>query len=633
MGKPFEKELKSLPSTLDWAFSEPINPALEKIVATIRPFPLFVVGSGGSLSGAHFVARIHEEITGKMARAITPFELTFSQADPSLHAVLILTAGGGNKDVLSIFKEVVNREFAAISLVCAKVGSKIGQKAKNYPNALIYEYPNPSGKDGFLAVNSLISSCILIAKAYEAFNFSEVSVQELTSPKIDFESSEWDNFLNRKTILALGGEWAWPGVVDLESKFTEAALGKVLISDLRNFGHGRHNWFDKNGEESALLSLVTPHIDSLAQKIANVLPKQFPRAFLRSSHNGPIAAIDLLMQVFLLVHEVGKRANIDPGRPKVPDFGRKIYHISPLSRFSTGKLKNRDVWLERKAKVTKQSPNLFEESLEKFLSLLRQSHFSGIVFDYDGTLCDPPERYTQPNAEIALALNNLLSKEIVIGIATGRGHTAQESLRNVIEEKYWDKVLIGNYNGSIIVKLNCDLPKKGGETSEIIKDIHKVLTNDCLLVKQADIEEKAKQISIMPKAGFTKQTALERLYEILYKFEKIKFVQSDHSIDILSPEVSKVHVIEKIREILKHPNEDILVIGDQGQFGGNDFEMLTLPYSLSVNKVSSSMDTCWNLSPPGVTGAKATMCILNALSGENGKIRLDAVYLEKRKGK
>ena len=37
---------------------------------------------------------------------------------------------------------------------------------------------------------------------------------------------------------------------------------------------------------------------------------------------------------------------------------------------------------------------------------------------------------------------------------------------------------------------------------------------------------------------------------------------------------------------VKQISEDVLVIGDRGDYEGNDFEMLSMPYSLSVDGVS-----------------------------------------------
>ena len=47
---------------------------------------------------------------------------------------------------------------------------------------------------------------------------------------------------------------------DLESKFTEAAIGNVQTADYRHFAHGRHHWLAKRGNETGVLALITPSI-------------------------------------------------------------------------------------------------------------------------------------------------------------------------------------------------------------------------------------------------------------------------------------------------------------------------------------------------------------------------------------
>jgi hypothetical protein len=44
----------------------------------------------------------------------------------------------------------------------------------------------------------------------------------------------------------------------------------------------------------------------------------------------------------------------------------------------------------------------------------------------------------------------------------------------------------------------------------------------------------------------------------------------------------------------------VLTVGDRGAPPGNDFDLLTHPFSLSVDAVSTALDSCWNLLPLGV---------------------------------
>ena len=90
-------------------------------------------------------------------------------------------------------------------------------------------------------------------------------------------------------------------------------------------------------------------------------------------------------------------------------------------------------------------------------------------------------------------------------------------------------------------------------------------------------------------------------------------MESTHSVDLLSEEVSKLDLVEYIKKNLQAPFE-ILCVGDMGKWPGNDYELLSHPYSLSVDMVSTDTESCWNLLPTTKHGESATceyMCKFN----------------------
>ena len=104
--------------------------------------------------------------------------------------------------------------------------------------------------------------------------------------------------------------------------------------------------------------------------------------------------------------------------------------------------------------------------------------------------------------------------------------------------------------------------------------------------------------------------------------EGLTVLQSNHSIDILAPGVSKQVLVDKLKEY-SNPNKSasVLCIGDKGRWPGNDFALLREPCSLSVDEVSSDPETCWNLAPSGHRGVQATLHYMNNLRPLNGKIK------------
>jgi hypothetical protein len=87
---------------------------------------------------------------------------------------------------------------------------------------------------------------------------------------------EAERLWSRQTLVVLHGPATNAAAVDLESKFTEAALGNLQIADYRNFAHGRHHWLAKHGNVSGVLAFSSESDRLLATKTLSLLPKDIP---------------------------------------------------------------------------------------------------------------------------------------------------------------------------------------------------------------------------------------------------------------------------------------------------------------------------------------------------------------------
>jgi len=98
---------------------------------------------------------------------------------------------------------------------------------------------------------------------------------------------------------------------------------------------------------------------------------------------------------------------------------------------------------------------------------------------------------------------------------------------------------------------------------------------------------------------------------------ELQLLESSHSIDIVvRNKSSKLNVVNKCIEM--SGSENCLTIGDKGQWPGNDYELLSTPFSLSVDDVSAHPDSCWNLSSFGNKNAETTMEYFKRLSIKDG---------------
>ncbi|MGD5648131.1 hypothetical protein QUS91_22645, partial [Xanthomonas citri pv. citri] len=89
-----------------------------------------------------------------------------------------------------------------------------------------------------------------------------------------------EHLWGRSTTVVLHSPNARVGAIDLESKFTEAAIGNLHYADWRNFAHGRHHWLAKRRRESAIIALIGDD-EPLAERTLALIPDDIPVSRLR----------------------------------------------------------------------------------------------------------------------------------------------------------------------------------------------------------------------------------------------------------------------------------------------------------------------------------------------------------------
>lgn len=639
MGKPYEKELQNLVVTYQWALEAPIE-KICSFVSTSKNLNLITVGSGGSFTVASMISLLHQDC-GMISKAVTPLNLVSLGPSIKQSSVLILSASGGNFDVLSAFQSAASLEPTQVTGICLRPQSPLSKLARKFWYTDLIEYEPPIKKDGFLATNSILALLVLFIRAYK-----EVNLDNETLPK-DFTFTngiyEYLNIfakplLKKDTWIVLYGGWGLPAAIDAESKFTESALKNLQISDYRNFAHGRHYWLCKRANETGIIALITPQEKEIAEKTLNLVPKNIPVLRLNTEMLGSLGGLDLIIQILFLVYLAGVSEGLDPGMPKVPAFGRDIYHLRS-SIYSVYNSKPRGITTQemRAIKLKSNCQSLdkignnevvfWKASLQHFISTLQSITFGAIVFDYDGTLCDPRERYTGLDESVSKELVRLLENRVIIGIATGRGKSVKKELRNVIPENYWEKVLIGYYNGSDIAFLNDEgHPDKSRPIDPKLILVKYLLESDERLNSLVKFDCCPMQISVQPCKPHLDIIAKSILLETINKSKLVgvQVLESSHSVDILAPGVSKLTLVnecKKLAVMIGNP-EAILCIGDKGKWPGNDYELLSTPYSLSVDTVSSDPNSCWNLGKEGQRGVQTTLYYIDHLEAFDGSLHI-----------
>lgn len=626
LGKPYQTELNALPSTYNWACSQP-NDSLCKAIERLLARPLLAVGSGGSFSVCHYAAHLHSLLTGHPSIPTTPLQAVDQRTPIGDMGIIVPTAGGNNPDVVAAVQLLSEQEPHALLLLCGNAKSRAASQAARYQFVDFVSYELPSGKDGFLATNSLLAFSVLLARAYLEVSGQRVSLPEdfhdlLSDREISKANAavehRYTKVLERSTLLVLHGPATTAAAVDIESKFSEAALGQVQVCDFRQFAHGRHHWLAKRHDDTAILTLETPSDEGVASQTLEVLPESVPIERIQIPHDDWLADLSGICEGFYLTGVAGTLRGIDPGRPGVPAFGRKLYHTNAFStrasRSSMPAWKARAIERKSSKRIKRLEGEhrltVWTDAVESVLEDIAATCFCGIVLDYDGTLCSEEQRFKPLTKEIADILVLLLKAGLQIGIATGRGKSVRERLQEGLPKKYWNQVLVGYYNGGQIFPLNSmELPDGAEHVAAELIGVREAIQSDRLLA-DGTITLRHRQITLSGINSLSLESLCEHVDALVHRVSGRGFrvMRSGHSIDIVPDVVSKVAVVKALPRTANA--EAVLRIGDRGRWPGNDAQLLSSPHGLSVHEVSSDAGSCWNVAPPGWRGWQATLWYL-----------------------
>jgi hypothetical protein len=541
--------------------------------------------------------------------------LEFVRLSP-LHdaGVLLVSASGGNRDILAAARHATAAEYRDVVGLCTRLHTALSVELSTARHAAVLEFENPAGKDGFLATNSLVLTCSLLARAYG------VSLP-YTLPSLDGTVEENAGgdlaVLRRRSLLVLAGGWAIPAAADFESKWGEAGIGTVTVLDARNFAHGRHFGISRRQADTAVVGLATADEAESLRSTMRALPVEIAQVCIVSPFPGPIGALDLLVRVIRLAGTVAQADGLDPGRPRVPPFGRKLYHAGIPPRAGVERPKAEDLWIRRKVTPVVWD-SVDELTRRKWRSLAREwakgterTLVGGVVFDYDGTLCEADERSGPLPAAIGAAIERIHKLGLVVGVATGRGGSVIDALTSTLPRAMWSSVWVGLYNGARLQRLDEPAPEHGSIDPHVLEAFSRLSASQALnaVVK---LTLQPAQVCVRNMVPLPDGIILRFVSEALGGFEEyIEVRRSGHTVDVVARGASKLDVVERVRAGVL-PRLGIVTIGDQGQAQGNDHTFLAHPLGLSVEQASSRFDGCWNVAP---AGSRRTDALLRYLAG------------------
>jgi D-arabinose 5-phosphate isomerase GutQ len=311
---------------------------LSRALAKHCEYPVLAIASGGSVVSAEFLAAGRVSLNCAPTLVITPMSYVLGAVVRDVPAWLF-SASGQNNDILAALEVTRSIPAPRVNIVTSGPDGSLAQLGRDF-GAHVHLVPVVDPRDGFLSTHSIVSAAVSLAIAVADATSSSVSKRVdrmlndaehiLSEQSRNAVQSEVASLARRSTLFLLHDPRLSAAAVLVETSCWEAGLCAVQRTDFRNFTHGRHVWMAQNADQTFILALTSEGSHQAWTSIASALPSNVSTAhfdFGRSDCEDLFEAI-LLMMVF--VEAAGVLKDIDPGRPGVPEFGRRIFDTPDL---------------------------------------------------------------------------------------------------------------------------------------------------------------------------------------------------------------------------------------------------------------------------------------------------------------
>jgi len=587
---PYIKELAGLAET--WKSALAATERMTDCLAEASRGSTAYVASGGGLAAAQIAADLHVQRLFSPAVAISPLELS-NFGPGSIDSCVIFTARARHFDSAFAAAEAVRIRVKNLWVITLLEEKDVPEELRAY--ASIVSLSNNGLKDGFLATNSILSFCASLGAAHEQFEGRRLPE---TLPAFN---DELELRVPRKHIVSLYAPPSFGAALDFETRMFETGMAWVQTTDARNFAHGRHFGLVENMKKTSVVTFEQPETVSFIEAICAEFPDETDLIRISTPEYGLAGMFDLLVRSMKLTALVACDRDVNVSEPDVSDFGKRLYHLpakslmlhKPMTPLSL-KLQTVGLGNTHQADPIRE---FYESSYKEWIQNLTMQQFKGLVLDHDGTIVSTVGRDHLPPEPVRGQILALLEAGIPVAVATGRGRSIFDLLRGWVPESLQSNVFIGAYSGATWIALDSQDPIQPAGQDPDLQAAYNTLIGSPLRLF-AGIELRPLQLTITPHVKYMNaRSLLTPVQELLHNTHegRIHIHLSGHSIDIIPAICSKASTVRQLR---KHTGAEVLVIGDQGQAPGNDFEMLAeTQFSLSVDSVSSAPDRCWHLAP------------------------------------
>lgn len=328
---------------IDFAEQQNVD-ALRNFIFSDIEKPIIFFGAGGGYNAALYAASLCN-LNGRIGIAKTPMLVNQMSADlMSKCKFMAISASGKTVDLLSTSKRLLSvinpQNLAALTLqgtddrknkLCRMLkaeypqASALGFDGKVESNDPKKPYNALFSHDEFVGTKKHVAFFVLLYRCfYDTTNLAKRLINEDEEPYI--ADLQGRNLADIKYWNLLHGGLGEAAANDLEVRLSEGSLAFPMMTDFKNFTHGRHAFVKEHQHETAIVTFETKQDTRLVDEIItryhiNTEMGKLPSIRIKSNLSTPLATIELMIKSMYFALDLAIALGINLSKPDAPKLG------------------------------------------------------------------------------------------------------------------------------------------------------------------------------------------------------------------------------------------------------------------------------------------------------------------------
>lgn len=328
---------------IDYAEQQNVD-ALRNFIFSDIDKPIIFFGAGGGYNAALYAASLCN-LNGRIGIAKTSMLVNQMSVDLMRKCkFVVISAKGQTVDLISTSKRllsVINPEnFAALTLQGAddRKNKLCRMLQEEYPQATVLGYDgkvesNDPKKpynalfshDEFVGTKKHVAFSVLLYRCF--YDTSEIAAKLINEDEEPYTADLQGRRLEEiRYWNLLHGGLGEVAANDLEVRLSEGSLAFPMMTDFKNFTHGRHAFVKEHQHETAIVTFENKQDTRLAEEIitryhANTEMEKLPSVRIKSNLSTPLATIELMIKSMYFALDLAIALGINLSKPDAPKLG------------------------------------------------------------------------------------------------------------------------------------------------------------------------------------------------------------------------------------------------------------------------------------------------------------------------